>query len=209
MLILAELRFSDFHNFLCNKLLVIRLSTTISPFSAVARLHVLDPVPPVGDNVGHLGLLGHLQTATSFHYPGGDDLQELALEGLEQVVEGDHHALVLLGEKNGQWSWRGVGWESWRTYSVLGDKDMFFFFVEGLGSFGMTEVVMSFAVLWMIIMYRDYMGRKVVLCQVMEVCGQMGNSDWNGKAVLWVVIMYWEYLGRVMVICHARPWAGR
>lgn len=51
------------------------------------------------------------------------------------------------------------------------------FFVEGLGSFGMTEVVMSFAVLWMIIMYRDYMGRKVVLCQVMEVCGQMGNSD--------------------------------
>ena len=33
-------------------------------------------------------------------------------------------------------------------------------------------VVMSLEVLGMIIMYEDYRDREVVLCQVMEVCGQ-------------------------------------
>jgi hypothetical protein len=64
----------------------------------------------------------------------------------------------------------------------------------------MTVVVMSLAVLGMIILYKDYREREVVLCQVMGVwgMGQLGNSGCDG-----IVIMYWDYLGRVMRMCQA------
>ena len=62
----------------------------------------------------------------------------------------------------------------------------------------MTVVVMSLAVLGMIILYKDYREREVVLCQVMGVWGQLGNSGCD-----WIVIMYWDYLGRVMRMCQA------
>ena len=41
---------------------------------------------------------------------------------------------------------------------------------------------MSLVVLGMIIMYRGNRWREVMLCQVMEVCGQLGNSGCDGTA---------------------------
>ena len=50
----------------------------------------------------------------------------------------------------------------------------------GRESFVRRGVVMSLVVLGMIIMYRGNRWREVVLCQVMEVCGQLGNSGCDG-----------------------------
>ena len=69
--------------------------------------------------------------------------------------------------------------------SVLGDNGVLC--CEGVWVvFEMTVVVMSLAVLGMIILYKDYREREVVLCQVMGVWGSwvtvvvMGLSSCTG-----------------------------
>ena len=88
-------------------------------------------------------------TRTCFQGSGTGGCEELCL------VEGDHHELVLLGEEHGQ----GGVWAGCHEEFVVGQfcKDRG---CDELGSVGVF------------IMYEDYRGREVVLCQVMELCGQ-------------------------------------
>jgi hypothetical protein len=60
-------------------------------------------------------------------------------------VGDDHHVLGLQGERGGALPGHGGMW---------------------------AVVVMSLVVLGMTIMYEDYTEREVVLCLIMEVCGQ-------------------------------------